>query len=185
MPVFLALTKGDDEDSRNKQALKSAVWMMLILITFFLAGSYIMSFFGISLEGIRIAGGLMIMRASYSLLNPNEGGKKLTPEDEAEAITKEDISFSPMAMPMLSGPGSIAVVLGLASTITEWHQYVLTILAIVVTAIVSWSILRLSPFGVKYLGKTGMNAMTRMMGFLGLTIGVQFIINGVMPLLKG
>lgn len=185
MPVFLALTTGDNEARRKKQALKSAVWMSVILITFFLAGSYIMSFFGISLEGIRIAGGLMIMRASYSLLNPNDGGKKLTAEDEEEAITKDDISFSPMAMPMLSGPGSIAVVLGLASTITEWHQYLMTIAAILVTSILAWVILRIAPVGVRYLGKTGMNAMTRMMGFLGLTIGVQFIINGVMPLLRG
>lgn len=185
MPVFLALTTGDTEARRKKQALKASIWMMLILSVFFLAGSYIMSFFGISLEGIRIAGGLMIMRSSYSLLNPNDGGKKLTAEDEAEAITKEDISFSPMAMPMLSGPGSIAVVLGLASSVSEWHQYVMIMLAIVLTAILSWSILRLAPLGVKFLGKTGMNAMTRMMGFLGLTIGVQFIINGVMPLLRG
>lgn len=185
MPVFLALTTQNSDARRKKQALKSAVWMMIILVIFFLAGSYIMSFFGISLEGIRIAGGLMIMRASYSLLNPNDGGKKLTAEDEEEAITKEDISFSPMAMPMLSGPGSIAVVLGLASSITEWQQYLITILAILLTAVLSWSILRVAPFGVKYLGKTGMNAMTRMMGFIGLTIGVQFIINGVMPLLRG
>jgi multiple antibiotic resistance protein len=185
MPVFLALTTGSSDHDRRKQALKACFYMVIILVTFFLAGTYIMNFFGISLEGIRIAGGLMIMRASYSLLNPNEGGRKLTAEDEAEAITKADISFSPLAMPLLSGPGSIAVVLGLAASISEWEEYMMIILAIISTALVSWIILLISPIGVKYLGKSGMTAMTRMMGFLGLTIGVQFIINGVLPLLRG
>ena len=185
MPVFLALTTGDTDKVRHRQAVKACIYMVAILVTFFLAGTYIMNFFGISLEGIRIAGGLMIMRASYSLLNPNEGGRKLTDEDEEEAMNKPDISFSPLAMPLLSGPGSIAVVLGFASTISEFYQYVMILLAIVVTAFFAWVILRVAPMGVKFLGKSGLTAMTRMMGFLGLTIGVQFIINGVIPLLRG
>lgn len=185
MPVFLALTTNDTDHQRKQQALKACIYMVAILLVFFFAGTYIMSFFGISLEGIRIAGGLMIMRSAYSLLNPNEGGRKLSTEDEQEAITKPDISFSPLAMPLLSGPGSIAVVLGFASTADQWEKYVMIVASVLATAVVSWSILRISPVGVRYLGKSGLTAMTRMMGFLGLCIGVQFIINGVVPLLRG
>lgn len=183
MPVFLALTTNDTDHHRKQQALKACIYMVMILVLFFFAGTYIMSFFGISLEGIRIAGGLMIMRSAYSLLNPNEGGRKLTEEDEEEARHKQDISFSPLAMPLLSGPGSIAVVLGFASTVSDWDQYVLILLAILATAFLAWIILRIAPMGVRFLGKSGMTAMARMMGFLGLCIGVQFVINGVVPLL--
>ena len=70
--------------------------MFGILFTFLFIGTYILSFFGISLAGIRIAGGLIIMRAAYSMLNPEKGGRKLTDEDEAAALEKEDISFSPL-----------------------------------------------------------------------------------------
>lgn len=158
--------------------------MTLILFIFFVAGTYIMSFFGISIQGIRIAGGLMIMQASYSLLNPKRAGRKLTDEDVDEAREKEDISFSPLAMPLLSGPGSIAVVLGLSSTATGFADYLIIVLAILITATIAYFILRVSPWAVKLLGKTGMTALTRMMGFIGLCIGVQFIINGVLPLLR-
>lgn len=184
MPVFLALTQEDTQQQRNSQLIKACIYMTLILFIFFVAGTYIMKFFGISIQGIRIAGGLMIMQASYSLLNPKRAGRKLTDEDVNEAREKEDISFSPLAMPLLSGPGSIAVVLGLSSTATGIVDYLIIVVAILITAAISYVILRVSPWGVKLLGKTGMTALTRMMGFIGLCIGVQFIINGVMPLLR-
>lgn len=184
MPVFLALTQDDPTDLRNSQLKKACMYMIIILLIFFVAGTYIMSFFGISLQGIRIAGGIMIMQASFSLLNPKKAGRKLTSEDVTEAKEKEDISFSPLAMPLLSGPGSIAVVLGLSSSATGWFDYFSITGAILLTALAVFFILRMTPFVVKLLGKTGMTALTRMMGFIGLCIGVQFVINGIMPLLK-
>lgn len=184
MPIFLALTQDDPPERRMNQLLKACIYMTLILFIFFAAGTYIMSFFGITIQGIRIAGGLMIMQASYSLLNPKQAGRKLTDEDVDAAREKEDISFSPLAMPLLSGPGSIAVVLGLSSTATGWQDYGIIVIAIIITALIAYIILRLSPYVVKFLGKSGMTALTRMMGFIGLCIGVQFIINGVIPLMK-
>jgi len=157
--------------------------MVLILTIFFVAGTYIMNFFGISLAGIRIAGGLLIMQASFSMLNPKRGGKKLSDEDVDEAIDKEDISFSPLAMPLLSGPGSIAVVLGLSSSANDFTDYLGIFIAILLTAATAYLILRVSPWGVKLLGKTGLTAMTRMMGFISLCIGVQFIITGIQSLI--
>jgi len=185
MPVFLALTIDDPQELRNSQLKKACMYMILILVIFFGAGTYIMSFFGISLQGIRIAGGIMIMQASFSLLNPKKAGRKLTAKDVDEAKEKEDISFSPLAMPLLSGPGSIAVVLGLSSSAAGWVDYLIIVGAILLTATVVFFVLRMTPFVVKLLGNTGMTALTRMMGFIGLCIGVQFVINGVMPLLKG
>lgn len=185
MPVFLALTENHSHEHRIKQAGKAAMFMIIILSIFLIGGSYIISFFGISIEGIRIAGGLMIMKWAYTLLNPDLGGRKLSDEDKEEAMAKYDISFSPMAMPLLSGPGSIAVVLGLASQAEEVADYVLLLSSICLVALTAYLVLLVSPGAVKVLGKTGMTALTRMMGFITLCIGVQFIINGIKPILFG
>lgn len=185
MPVFLVLTEGDTMQRRNQQAFKASIYMTGILLSFLFGGTYIISFFGISLEGIRIAGGLMIMSWAFSMLNPKEGGRKLSDEDEADAKEKLDVSFSPLAMPLLSGPGSIAVVLSFASQDLSFTNYALITAAIVLCSLGAYIVLRIAPQFVKLLGKTGMAAFTRMMGFIALAIGVQFIINGIRPIIAG
>lgn len=184
IPVFLSLTSDFTSELRNAQLRKATSFTFLILMLFFIAGTYIMKFFGISLDGMRIAGGLMVMQASYFMLNPETQGRKLSQEQVETASHKPDISFSPLAMPLLSGPGSIAVILGLSSSATTFSDYGLITASILIVAIFVYLVLRISPFFVKLLGKTGLNAMTRMMGFISLCIGVQFIINGLVPILE-
>lgn len=179
MPVFLSLTEQSTDYERAYIAQKSSFYMFAVLIVFLLAGTYIMSFFGISLPGIRIAGGLIILRAAYAMLNPSQSERKISEEAQEAAKEKEDISFSPMAMPMLSGPGSIAVVIGLASQAEGLIDLAIMSLAIILVALISYLVLRLAPFSAKYIGPTGMNAITRMMGFIAMAIGVQFILNGI------
>lgn len=153
--------------------------MFGVLLTFLFVGTYILSFFGISLAGIRIAGGLIIMRAAYSMLNPERGGRKLTDEDEAAAMEKEDISFSPLALPLLSGPGSIAVVIGFATQAEGFNDYLINGTSVVLVVLITYIILRLAPISAKYIGPTGLNVMTRLMGFIALAISVQFILSGI------
>lgn len=179
MPVFVSLTEQNSDAERVRIAKKSSFYMFMILTLFLLAGTYIMSFFGISLPGIRIAGGLIIMRAAISMLNPEQPGRKLSDEDREAAKDKADISFSPMAMPMLSGPGSIAVVIGLASQAEGVFDLLLVTVAIVFVSLISYIILRIAPISAKYIGPAGMNAVTRMMGFIAMAIAVQFILNGI------
>ncbi len=179
MPLFLSLTDRFSEKERIQTAKKASFYMFGILITFLLIGTYILSFFGISLAGIRIAGGLIIMRAAYSMLNPETGGKKLTDEDTAAALEKEDVSFSPLSLPLLSGPGSIAVVIGFATQATNPGDYLINAASIVLVVIITYGILRLAPFSARYIGPTGLNVMTRLMGFIALAISVQFILSGI------
>jgi multiple antibiotic resistance protein len=103
--------------------------------------------------------------------------------DRAEreaALEKGDIAFSPLAMPMLSGPGSIAVTLGFTSLATGWVDYLAIIAGIVVMALLTYVILALSSRGMRFLGPIGVDAMTKTMGFLTMCIGVQFVVNGVL-----
>jgi multiple antibiotic resistance protein len=179
MPLFLSLTDRFTDIERNQTAKKAAFYMFGVLVTFLLIGTFILNFFGISLSGIRIAGGLIIMRAAYSMLNPETGGRKLTDEDEAAAMEKEDISFSPLALPLLSGPGSIAVVIGFATQAEGIMDYVINGVSILLVVVFTYGLLRLAPVSAKYIGTTGLNIMTRLMGFIALAISVQFILSGI------
>ncbi|MEQ9264517.1 MAG: MarC family NAAT transporter [Balneolaceae bacterium] len=179
MPVFMSLTEQNTADEKAKMARKASVYMFCILAVFLFVGTYILSFFGISLSGIRIAGGLVIMRAGFSMLNPETGGRKLTRKDKEAAMDKEDVSFSPLAMPLLSGPGSIAVVIGFGSQASGPVDFIIHTVAIFLIALLAWSIMRVSPWLSKAIGRSGMTATTRMMGFIALAIGVQFVINGI------
>ena len=179
MPIFLSITDHHTEKERIQTAKKAVIYMFGVLITFLLIGTFILSFFGISLAGIRIAGGLIIMRAAYSMLNPDGGGRKLTDADTEAAKEKQDVSFSPLALPLLSGPGSIAVVIGFAAQAENVVDYLLNAASILLVVLITYGILRLAPISARYIGPTGLNVMTRLMGFIAAAISVQFILSGI------
>ena len=185
MPIFVGLTANWEVKHRNQQAIKAAIAMSCILVVFFLGGSYIMNFFGITLEVLRIAGGLIIIKSGFDLLrSKHEEGRGVSQKDKEHFKQREDIAFSPLAMPMLAGPGSIALLIGMAAESTEVLDYIWIIGAILAVALISFVILIVSPRIVKYLGKAGLTALSRMMGFIVLAIGIQYIANGVAPLLE-
>jgi multiple antibiotic resistance protein len=179
IPVFLSLTNRFTDEERVRTAKKASIYMFSLLIIFLLIGTYVLSFFGISLPGVRIAGGLIIMKSGYAMLNPEDPGKKLTEEGKAAALEKEDVSFSPLALPILSGPGSLAVVIGFASQATSPTEYLIHALSILFVVLIAYALLRLAPISKKYIGYTGLNVMTRLMGFIVLSISVQFILSGI------
>jgi multiple antibiotic resistance protein len=182
MPVFLTLTQDDTPASRNQQALKACLYMVGILAVFFLAGQYVLNFFGIRIHDLRIAGGLMIMRAGFDLLTPGANKKKISPDVVEEGQMKEDISFTPLAMPMLSGPGAIAISIGLFTTSLSYVDMVMIMIGIVLLAAVSYIILRFSYQLTRYMGKSGLAALSRIMGFIVLSIGVNFIVSALTAL---
>lgn len=178
-PAFLAITEGDSEERRREQALKGCIYMVGILVAFLIGGTFIMNFFGLSLPGMRIAGGLLVAGIGLSMLSPP--ARRAGPDDQetAAARAKRDISFTPLAMPTLSGPGSIAVTLGFSSLARGPLDYGAIILGILFVAGVTYTALRLSGRIVQVIGVNGMSALTRIMGFLLLCVGVQFVVNGV------
>ena len=178
--TFVAITEGDSDARRREQARKGCLYMVAILVAFLIGGTFIMNFFGISIPGLRIAGGIMMAGVGMGMLGaPRKSGADQDEEREA-ARRKVDISFSPLAMPMLSGPGSIAVTLGFTSLAHQVLDYVAIILGICVVAVASYIVLRLSDRIVRLIGPVGLNAMNKIMGFLILCIGVQFVVNGIL-----
>jgi multiple antibiotic resistance protein len=177
-PVLLAITEGDSEARRNQQVKQGCCYMVLILVICLSCGSFIIRFFGISIPGIRIAGGLLVSGIAMSMLAPaRQEPDERRRHDEARA--KSNISLTPLAMPMLSGPGSIAMTIGFTSLANHWLDYAAIILGIGIVAVISYVTLRLSGRMVRLIGANGMNALTKFMGFLLLCIGVQFIVNGM------
>lgn len=182
--IFLSLTADQDEARKRNQALRGAVYMFLILEAFFIGGTYILSFFGLSLDGIRVAGGLLIAKFGFDQLQPKRENTH-TDEEHSEAKRMKDIAFSPLAMPLLAGPGAIASVIGITSVVTpSVTSYLAVSVGIVATCLVCWVILRESELLMRFLGVNGANALTKIMGFLLLCIGVQLVVDGVQEILK-
>lgn len=185
IPLFAALTEDLDKKARNEQAMKACIYMTGILIVFFFAGTFILNFFGIRLEDIRIAGGILIVRSAFQLLSPgSHRGKEVHKDVKEEGMQKDDISFTPMAMPMLSGPGAIAVTIGMFDQAKGFMEYNSMVIAIILVAVASFCILFSAEKLNNFLGKGGMAALSRMMGFIILSIGVSMILNGILPLVQ-
>lgn len=177
-----------DPVSRERQIRKACIYASGILVAFLLLGTLIMQVFGISTPGLRIAGGLVIAFLGFRMLFPDPA-PAMSAEAVLEAQSKADISFSPLAMPSLSGPGSIATVISMSSTIRHEEEgtriiieHVGVIIGIGVAALVCYFVLRAAEQLSNKLGSAGIGAIARIMGFLMICIGVQFVINGIREL---
>jgi multiple antibiotic resistance protein len=177
-PLFLAMTEGYSERERQDQAQRGVIYMVCILTAFLVGGSFIMNFFGLSLPGLRIAGGILVAGVGMRMLYPKDNHGQ-TPAEESEAKAKADIAFTPLAMPSLSGPGAISVTIGLTSMATSTLHYVSIFVGILIVAGIVLAVLRASTKLVRLLGVNGLHAMTKIMGFLILCVGIQFVVNGV------
>lgn len=184
VPIYLALTSDYEIPQRNRSAMQTAFWVAMILIVFFLAGTYILNFFGISINALRIAGGLVIMNSGYGLLNGVFQERRVNADIEEEANHKEDISFTPMAMPMLSGPGSISLLIGMAVENNGYADRLVIIGSVAAMAGIIWAILRYSPYLFRILGVAGLKALSRIMGFLVMAIGIEILIRGLVSLVR-
>ena len=177
-PLFLAITEGDTEAERQEQARKGVIYMFCILLAFLVGGTFIMRLFGLSLPGLRIAGGILVAGVGLRMLYPKDDGGQ-TRAERLESRYKPDVSFTPLAMPSLAGPGAISVTIGLASLATDWLDFVAIAVGILVVSLMVFITLRVSTRLVRVLGVTGLHAMTKIMGFLILCVGVQFVVNGI------
>lgn len=184
--IFLSITPGEKSGQRHVQALKGCLYMFGILILFFVGGNLLMRFFGITLDGIRVAGGLVVAHVGFQLMQPRKENTH-GPEEETEAKAKPDISLSPLAIPLLAGPGSMAVVMSLSSYhATAFQAGMLGIAAgIAAVCVTCWIMLREADLVLGVLGVNGANALTKIMAFLLLAIGVQLTLDGAGDWLGG
>ncbi|NJL88135.1 MAG: MarC family protein [Leptolyngbyaceae cyanobacterium SM1_1_3] len=183
---FLVLTTDASQSVRRRLAQRTALYVLLVLLLFLLIGGGILRFFGISLEVVRISGGIVVFHAAWQTMNSQP---KLTPRDNAAAVhcvdQHEDISLIPMTIPMLAGPGSIAVTLGLAAQAGRdfsgetFSNLAAAAAAIALVSLTVYLSLSSSTLLLKLLGDRGISAMSRILGLFIMAIGVQLILNGL------
>ena len=177
VPSYLVVTRSETAAQRAATARRACIAAALILIAFAIGGTLIFELFGITLPAFRIAGGLILWLVAMDMLHAERRTQESGPEI-MEGEIKEDTALTPLAMPMLAGPGAISTVMVLAAQAHTVVQKVIVYASIVVTALASWLALRVGERLVKRMGQTGIRVMTRIMGLLLAALAVQFVISG-------
>ena len=187
--LLMGLSRGMSETERNRQALKASIYSFAIMMVAFYVGQLVMNLFGVSITGLRIAGGLIVAFIGFRMLFPEQKLDE-TPEvelrgEELRQRSKQDIAFIPLAMPTTAGPGTIAMIISVAAALRSsdlyagWVVLVAPPLTFFRACAILLLCLRSSGFIMRKLGNSGVEAFSRLMGFLLVCIGVQFVINGV------
>ncbi len=185
VPVYIAMTAADSKEHKRRTAMRASITMAMALAVFAASGEYILHFFGISIGSFRIAGGVLLFLLAVDMLRAQPSRQRTTPEEEAEGMEKPDVSIFPLAIPMLSGPGSFATVMVLMTRAHTILERGIVFIAIALNAILAFAILIGATVAEKRLGKTGMNVLHRVMGLLLAAIAVQFVVDGARDVLPG
>lgn len=190
--LMLGLSGKMSKSERNQQSMMAAVYVFIVMTVTFYIGQAVMTAFGISLPGLRIAGGLIVAFIGFTMLFPKE--EEDAPElshkqEELEHKHSANIAFVPLTMPGTAGPGTIAMIISAASTIDQnphhFSHWVLTVAPLstfLVLALLLWVGLISAGGIMKLLGKGGISAISRLMGFLLVCMGIQFVINGTIDI---
>lgn len=199
--LLLALSKGYTSEERNDQIDRATIYVAVILLVCFYAGNVIMSGLGISIPGLRIAGGLIVAYIGFGMLFPSqtEADVQLDMAPDAPSLAIEtsrgqqrpkprDIAFIPLAMPGTAGPGTIALIVSGTSALHSHGEglqvihHLAVITVAILLAVLFWICLRSAERIFRVLGASGIDAVARVMGFLLICVGVQFVIDGVFEL---
>jgi multiple antibiotic resistance protein len=187
VPVFVGLTKEETISNRNKTAAWTSLNVFLILVISFFIGKYVLVFFGISLNSLKIAGGLIIATSGFSLLSGSftrhKGMKRMSVQQDL--ATRSEVSLTPLAIPMLAGPGSISLLITMNQSLATTNAYIIATSAILAVSIAVFLVLRSSQFIVKMLGASGINGVSRIIGFIVIAIGVEYVSSAVQEILIG
>ncbi|HEY9190034.1 MAG TPA: NAAT family transporter [Sulfurovum sp.] len=184
IPLFLAITADQSIDQKKATIKNTIIAVLLILLLSAYVGNYVLNFFGIDIDSFRIAGGILLLLMAINMLQAKIPSTKTNEKEQNEAIEKEDISIVPLAIPLIAGPGAISTVILFSSSMPHIIDKVALGVVIIFTSLLLWPILRLSrPIG-EYLGRTGLNISTRIMGLILAAISVRFILEGLLGFYK-
>lgn len=186
LPLFTALAAPLPGPDQRHLAFNACVYSFFILIVSLFAGGLILNLFGVSYPALRVAGGICVLLLGHGMLFGRGG------IGSAETEVHANPAFFPLALPSITGPGTIAVVIGISTEIRELKgagqeavAYAATVLAMLATCVLTWLVLRSARAISVRLGAGGIEVLTRLMGFLLLCVGVQFIASGVRSFVAG
>jgi len=183
IPTYLVITSRETPEERAQTAFRACLVAGLLMAVFALAGRLVLNTFGITIPAFRIAGGFILWLVAMDMLR----GQRSTQETTAEVVEgqeKEDVSITPLAVPMLAGPGAISTVMVLSGQARTVVQVAAVYVSIALTAVACWMALRLGERLLERIGRTGIRIVTRLMGLLLAAVAVQFVINGVIEAMR-
>jgi len=177
--TFIPLTQDMSPQERKATAKRSVIIGCILAIIFAFAGEIILRLFNITVDSLRVAGGILLMLIAIDMLHARVSRESMTPEEIKEASKREDVSVFPLATPLLTGPGAITTVIVVIRTGTTWDLKALTVLAIILTFFIAYLLFRFADRINDFLGVTVSLVITRIMGLLLGAIAVNFISIGI------
>lgn len=182
MPVYMTMTAALSEKARAKTARKASLVAFLTIILFAFSGELLFNFFGISVNSFRVVGGIIFFQMGMDMLQARLARVKVS-EAEVKSYVN-DISITPLAIPMICGPGAISNAIVLMEKAKTWNMKIVLISAVLVVMLLTYLILYASSRIIKFLGETGNNVMMRIMGLIVMVIAVEFFFSGLKPILQ-
>jgi multiple antibiotic resistance protein len=185
VPIFLALTGRQSRDAQSRTALRASITCFVVLTAFALAGRLIFSFYGFTIGAFKIAGGILLFAVAVDMVHAQPSDSRSTSEERTEAEAKEDVGVMPLGLPLLSGPGAIAAVMVLGGKAKDVSQKIGIHVAVLAVSLLTFLVLRSSVWVARFLGRTGINVVVRIMGLILAAVAMQFIIDGLLESLPG
>ena len=179
-PIFISLTRDDDRATKHAIARNALLLTFAIVVVFCLEGNYIFQLFGITLPAFRITGGLLVFLIGFHMLQ-GSGSAVHTPSDEDQEQSRQaklSVAVSPLAIPLLAGPGTIATAMNFAAP-GDAVNVSITIGAFFLLCLITYLFFLFGAKLIAYIGRAAINAMTRLMGLILAVIGTQLVVNGI------
>jgi multiple antibiotic resistance protein len=183
IPIFLSITPHNSEAERARMITRALLAVLVVLVLFALFGNLIFRIFGVTIEAFRIVAGLLLLKIAFDMMEAKPTRVRHTPEEDVEGQKAEDVALIPLAIPLLSGPGTISTVIALtgqtAKTTAAVPAFGALLAAIVVNVLIAYVALRSATAISRFLKEAGMRVFTRIIGLILASIAVQFIITGI------
>lgn len=183
VPIFLSITPHNSEAERAAMVTRAAMVVFTVLVVFALCGNLIFRFFGVTIEAFRIVAGLLLLKIAFDMMEAKPARVRHTPEEDAEGVKREDIAIIPLAIPLLSGPGTISSVVALTGQAVKSSSLIpmfgILLLAIALNTVIAFIALRSATPITRLLKETGTRVFTRIMGLILAAIAVQFVLTGI------
>ena len=179
IPTYLNIIENFDKKEQKEITFKASIVAFILLVLFAIMGTFIFNFFNLTIYAFKIVGGILFFRIGLNMVESRMSRTKSTPQEEKEAMHKDDITYTPLAIPLIAGPGAITSVMILSENVITVSEKILFISAIAICVIITYIILVASKKMSKMIGTTGIRIIQRVMGIILMAIAVQLIFSGL------
>ena len=183
-PILLSITENLNSEEYTRTIKKGIFFATIILLVFAFMGELIFKFYGITIHAFKIAGGILFFRTGINMLNAKTSRTRTTPKETLEASEQDDISLAPIGIPIIAGPGAITSVMLISYQANSLIERIFFYLNILLVLAITYYILKIAKKIAVRFGTTGIRIIQRIMGLILMVLAVQFIINGINPIVE-